>query len=57
MGLVRGKSDKTDSYQIARFAWLRKEELECSVPMSLKLVELQRMMSLREQLVKLKYGI
>ena len=52
MGLVRGKSDKTDSYQIARFAWLRKEELECSVPMSLKLVELQRMMSLREQLVK-----
>lgn len=52
MGFVRGKSDKTDSYQIARFAWLRKEELEPSVPMPVKLIELQRMMSLREQLVK-----
>jgi transposase len=52
MGFVRGKSDKTDSYQIARFAWLRREELEPSVPMPVKLIELQRMMSLREQLVK-----
>lgn len=52
MGFIRGKSDKADSYQIARFAWLRKEELIPSVPMPLKLIELQRMMSLREQLVK-----
>lgn len=52
MGLKRGKTDKTDSYEIARFAWLRKEELECSLPMPLKLIELQRLMSLREQLVK-----
>ena len=52
MGFIRGKSDKTDSYQIARFAWLRKDELPSSVPMPIKLIELQRLMSLREQLVK-----
>lgn len=52
MGLKRGKTDKTDSYEISRFAWLRKDELECSVPMPCKLIELQRLMSLREQLVK-----
>jgi transposase len=52
MGFKRGKTDKTDAYEIARFAWLRKEELECSLPMPSKLIELQRLMSLREQLVK-----
>ncbi len=52
MGFKRGKTDKTDSYEIARFAWLRKEELNSSVPMPVKLIELQRLMSLREQLVK-----
>lgn len=52
MGFKRGKTDKTDSYEIARFAWLRNEELNQSVPMSLKLIELQRLMSVREQFVK-----
>lgn len=52
MGFKRGKTDKTDSYEIARFAWLRKDELEVSVAMPIKLIELQRLMSVREQLVK-----
>lgn len=52
MGFKRGKSDKTDSYEIARFAWLRKEELVCSIPIPVKILDLQRLMSLREQLVK-----
>lgn len=52
MGFKRGKTDKTDSYEIARFAWLRKEELKASVPIPLKLLELQRLMSVREQFVK-----
>jgi transposase len=52
MGLKRGKTDKQDAEQIARFAWLRKEELETSIPVPVKLIELQRLMSLREQLVK-----
>lgn len=52
MGFKRGKSDKADSYEIARFGWLRKDELKPSVPIPVKLLELQRLMSLREQLVK-----
>lgn len=52
MGLKRGKSDKSDAFEIARYAWLHREELQPSVPMSEQLIELQRMMSLREQLVK-----
>jgi len=52
MGLKRGKSDKADSKEIARYAWLRRAELSPSTPPPVKLIELQRMMSLREQLVK-----
>lgn len=52
MGLKRGKTDKQDAEEISRFAWLRKDELVASVPMPVKLIELQRLMSLREQLVK-----
>lgn len=52
IGFKRGKTDKTDSYEIARFAWLRKDELESSIAMPIKLIELQRLMSVREQLVK-----
>lgn len=52
MGFKRGKTDKADAYEIARFAWLRKNELEASRAMPIKLIELQRLMSIREQLVK-----
>lgn len=52
MGLKRGKTDKADSKEIARYAWLRREEAVLSVPPPKILIELQRMMSLREQLVK-----
>ncbi len=52
MGLKRGKSDKADAKEIAYYAWLRKDDLEPSTPPATKLIELQRMMSLREQLVK-----
>lgn len=52
MGLRRGKTDKADSKEIARYAWLRREETVLSVPPPKILIELQRMMSLREQLVK-----
>jgi transposase len=52
MGFKRGKTDKSDSYEIARFAWLRKDELKASTPMPIKLIELQRLMSVREQFVK-----
>lgn len=52
IGLKRSKSDKADSKSIAHFAWLRREEMEESVPPPANIIELQRMMSLREQLVK-----
>ena len=52
MGLRRGKSDKADAWEIANYAWLRREVLVPSTPPAKKLIELQRMMSLREQLVK-----
>lgn len=52
MGFKRGKSDKADSKEIAYYAWLRREDLTPSKPPATNLIELQRMMSLREQLVK-----
>jgi transposase len=52
MGLKRGKSDKADAWEIANYAWLRREELVPSTPPAKNLIELQRMMSLREQLVR-----
>jgi len=52
MGLKRGKSDKADAWEIANYAWLRRDELIPSIPPAKNLIELQRMMSLREQLVK-----
>lgn len=52
MGLKRGKSDKADAKEIAYYAWLRRCDLVPSTPPAKNLIELQRMMSLREQLVK-----
>jgi len=52
LGLRRGKSDKTDAYDIARYAWVNREEIPLSHAPARRLVELQRMLSLREQLVK-----
>lgn len=52
IGLRRGKSDKADAWEIANYAWLRREVLVPSTPPAKNLIELQRMMSLREQLVK-----
>jgi transposase len=52
IGFKRGKSDKSDAFEIARYAWLHREELIPSIPLSERLIELQRLMSLREQLVK-----
>lgn len=52
MGLKRGKSDKADAKEIAYYAWLRREDLKTTIPPATNLIELQRMMSLREQFVK-----
>jgi transposase len=57
MGLKRGKSDKADAKEIAYYAWLRREDLTPSIAPSGKIIELQRLMSLREQLVKQCTGL
>ncbi len=48
MGLKRGKSDKADAKEIAYYAWLRREDLTPLQPPAANLIELQRMMSMRE---------
>ena len=52
LGFRRGKSDKADSFDIARFAWINRENLSLTKAPSRILTDLQRMMSLRNQLVK-----
>lgn len=52
IGLKRAKTDKDDAGYLAHYAWIRREEIEQSVPPTASIIELQRMMSLREQLVK-----
>lgn len=54
MGLVRGKNDKVDSYQISRFCYLHKDEL---TPTKLPQASLKLMKGLineRERLVKMR---
>jgi transposase len=52
MGMVRGKSDKIDAYQIARYAYLRREEIrEYTLP-SKEILKLKSLLSLREKMVK-----
>ena len=52
IGLKRAKTDKDDAGYLAHYAWIRREEIKQSIPPTETIVELQRMMSLREQLVK-----
>jgi transposase len=50
-GMVGGKSDKADAKLISYYGWLRKEELEKSVPISDVQLELQQLMAHRDKLV------
>ena len=38
MGLKRGKSDKADAWEIANYAWLRRDDLTPSTPPAKKLI-------------------
>lgn len=52
LGMVRGKNDKIDAYQIARYAYLRREEIkEYKLP-SKDILKLKSLLSLRERMVK-----
>jgi transposase len=52
LGFRRGKTDKTDAFDIARFAWINRDNLTLSKAPSRILIDLQRMMALRDQLIK-----
>lgn len=56
-GLTREKTDKLDSYLIARFGWMYREELEPSEIKSQEFQELGRLLALRDQLVRDRSGL
>ncbi len=52
LGLVRGKNDKADAYQIARFCYLHREELEpMEIPSEIS-IKLKNLLKERDRLVK-----
>lgn len=56
-GLTREKTDKLDSYMIARFGWMYREELQPSHMKPQIFQELGRILSLRDQLVRDRSGL
>jgi transposase len=56
LGLVRGKNDKIDARRIAEYAYLRKELLKPFILPSLNILKLQKLLSLRERMVKQRAG-
>jgi len=56
MGIVRGKDDRIDAKAIALYAYRRKEEVTPYVLPSKRLLELRKLLSLREKLVKQRTG-
>ena len=56
LGLRRGKSDRTDSQAIARYAYQRRNEIKLYQLPSKALLELKSMLSLREKMVSQRAG-
>ncbi len=56
-GLTREKTDKLDSYMIARFGWIYREELTPSTIKPKAYQELGRLLALRDQLVRDRSGL
>lgn len=54
LGLTRGKNDKVDSFQISRFCYLHRDELELSKLPSVTLQKLRGLINERERLVKMQ---
>jgi len=56
LGLVRGKNDKVDAKRIAAYAYLRREQLKDFILPSKGVLKLQKLLSLRERMVKQRAG-
>lgn len=57
LGLVRGKSDKTDAQRIARYGFEKQESLQPEPPANEALQRLQMLQSTRERMVKHKAAL
>lgn len=56
LGLVRGKNDKVDAKRIAGYAYLRRDRLKAFILPSTNILRLQKLLSLRERMVKQRAG-
>jgi len=56
MGIARGKNDKIDAFKIAEYGFLRRDILKQHLLPSKDLIKLQRIVSLRDLLVKVNRG-
>lgn len=56
LGLVRGKNDKVDAKRIAAYAYLRREQLKAFILPSKGILRLQKLLSVRETMVKQRAG-
>lgn len=56
LGIVRGKNDKIDANRIAQYAYLRRATLKAYHLPSKNVLKLQKLLSLRERMVKQKGG-
>ena len=56
LGLTRGKNDRIDAKRIAEYAYLRREQLKPFVLPSKDVLKLQKLLSLRERIVKQRAG-
>ncbi len=54
LGLTRGKNDKVDSFQIARFCYLHREELKLSKLPSVTIKKLRGLINERERIIKMQ---
>ena len=54
LGLTRGKNDKVDSYQISRFCYLHRSELEISKLPAVSIQKIKGLINERERLVKMQ---
>jgi len=57
MGLIRAKNDKLDAFHISRFASIYQSELSPFKPVDNDLINLRRLLSLREQFLEHRKGL
>ena len=56
LGIVRGKNDKIDAIRIAEYAYLRRNNIESYQMPSAHILKIQKLLSLRERMVRQRAG-